>query len=382
MDNNNFTNQTIHIRDEETGGTIDINNPSFYFPSIPKQDNAYTETSFITINGQTQQVDFTYPDKPVTEYQLEMWDTLDKFEEKAWDESNIGIKTGYQTVDDALDGGLYPGFTIVGGDSNLGKTAFMTNLAWNVIQNNQNVYVMDFSLDDSMADKLARTAACSGHLVINAVKTPNKYKSYPLMLARRQKALLNLRNMTDKYIAYDSSHTTFVEDIQNTILSKLIYFDEMKINKKLVVFIDNFHDMDIRERPGLAFKEKFDALAQWAGDFADKYGIILICSAELKKLNGSKRAGVDDLRESVKIKYEAKAILLVYNEVHYRGESANIYYNISGNPYKQPIFEVHFAKNKFNGWKGRLFFEFYPEMAYMKECDPQTQKTFLNIVYG
>lgn len=372
----------IHIKDEESGNNIDIKNPNFYQPSIPEQDISYTETSYFNMNGQVKQIDFTYPDKPSLDYQLEMWDTLNDFEQKAWDSSNVGIKTGYDTIDNAFDGGLYPGFTIVGGDSNLGKTAFMTNLAWNVIQNNQNVYVMDFSLDDSMADKIARTAACSGHLVINAVKTPRKYLNYPLMLARRKQALINLRNMTDKYIAYDSSHTTFVEDIQTTILNKLIYFDEHKIDKKLVVFIDNFHDMDIRERPGLAFKEKFDALAQWAGDFADKYGVILVCSAELKKLNGNKRAGVDDLRESVKIKYEAKAILLVYNEVHYKAESANIYYNIAGNPHKQPIFEVHFAKNKFNRWKGRLFFEFYPEMAYMKECDPQTQKTFLNIVYG
>ena len=213
----------IHIKDEESGSNIDIKNPNFYQPSIPEQDISYTETSYFNMNGQVKQIDFTYPDKPSLDYQLEMWDTLNDFEQKAWDSSNVGIKTGYDTIDNAFDGGLYPGFTIVGGDSNLGKTAFMTNLAWNVIQNNQNVYVMDFSLDDSMADKIARTAACSGHLVINAVKTPRKYLNYPLMLARRKQALINLRNMTDKYIAYDSSHTTFVEDIQTTILNKLIY---------------------------------------------------------------------------------------------------------------------------------------------------------------
>ena len=34
---------------------------------------------------------------------------------------------------------------------------------------------MDFSLDDAMPDKLARVAACSGRLIINAVKTPLNY---------------------------------------------------------------------------------------------------------------------------------------------------------------------------------------------------------------
>ena len=86
--------------------------------------------------------------------------------------------------------------------------------------------------------------------------------------------------------------------------------------------------------------------------------------------------------KNCKIKYEAKAILLVYNEVHYKGDGADIFYMKNNNPFKQPIFEVHFAKNKFGTYKGRNFFEFYPEMAYMKECDPATQKTYSQIIFG
>jgi replicative DNA helicase len=107
-----------------------------------------------------------------------------------------------------------------------------------------------------------------------------------------------------------------------------------------------------------------------------------VCSAELKKLNGSRRPILDDIRESVKIKSEAKAILLVYNEVHYKGESADIFFMKQNVPFKQPIFEVQFAKNKFGTYKGRNFFEFYPEMAFMKECDPNTQKNFTQIIFG
>ena len=372
----------VTIKDEETQKNITIKNPNFYAPTISLQDNGYTETSIINIDGVNKQLDFFTPAKPVDEYQLNMWKTLDDFEMRSWSPQNVGLDTGYKTINDAFDGGLYPGFTIIAGDSNLGKSALMTNLAFNIAELNQDVYVMDFSLDDSISDKLSRMAACSGKLTINAVKTPMKYKNYPLMLARRKNAILKLRNMTDKYIAYDSSFSTFVEDIQQEILNKLIYFDEHQLNKKLVVFIDNFHDMDIREQPNLSAKDKFDTLAQWCQDFSTKYDIILVCTAELKKLNSTRRPALDDLRESVKIKYSAKGVLLVYNEVHYRGEASNIYFNIANNPYKQPIFEVHFAKNKFGSYKGRSFFEFYPDMAYLKECDPQAQKTYLNIVYG
>ena len=52
------------------------------------------------------------------------------------------------------------------------------------------------------------------------------------------------------------------------------------------------------------------------------------------------------------------------------------------NPFKQPIFEVHFAKNKFGTYKGRNFFEFYPDMAFMKECSPSAQKAYSQIIFG
>lgn len=374
----------IQINDQETNKVIKIDNPNFYGPTINTQDIGYVDSSCSIQVDQTQpeSITFEFPDKPTEDYELGMWQTIDEFENNAWQQKNVGIKTGFDSVDKAFDGGLYPGFIIIGGDSNLGKTAFLTQLAWQVSQNNNDVYVMDFSLDDAMPDKLARVCASSGRLIINAVKTPLNYMQYPLMLIRRKQAILNLRKNVGRYRAYDSTFSSFVEDIEKEIEQKLVYFDGNGINKKVVVFIDNFHDLNIMSRPNLSDKEKFDTLAQWCADIAKKYNITVVCTAELKKLNGNRRAMLDDIREAVKIKYEAKAVLLVYNEVHYKGDASDVFYMKQSNPFKQPIFEVHFAKNKFHTYKGRAFFEFYPEMAYMKECDPAAQKTYSQIIFG
>ena len=374
----------IRINDEETNQVVVIDNPNFYGPAIPAQTAAYTDSSCSIQIGNTNpsNITFDYPQKPNEDYELAMWNTLDNFETNAWQAKNVGIKTGFDSVDKAFEGGLFPGFIIIAGDSNLGKSAFITELAWGIVENNNDVYVMDFSLDDAMPDKLARVAACSGKLIINAVKTPLNYMNYPLMLIRRKNAILNLRAHVGQYRAYDSTFSTFIEDIEKEVEEKLIYFDANGINKKLVVCIDNFHDLNIASQPGLQDKAKFDALAQWCSDLAIKHNIVVVCSAELKKLNGNRRPILDDIREAVKIKYEAKAVLLVYNEVHYKGDAADIYFMKQGNPFKQPIFEVHFAKNKFGTYKCRAFFEFYPEMAYMKECDPTAQKTYSQIIFG
>lgn len=374
----------LQVNDQETNELITINDPNFYGPAIPTQDQAYTDSSCEIQIGQTapNTITFKYPAKPTEDYELAMWNTLDNFESNAWQAKNIGIKTGFKSFDKAFDGGLFPGFIIIGGDSNLGKTAMMTQLAWNIVENNKDVYVMDFSLDDAMPDKLSRTAACSSKVIINAVKTPLNYMQYPLMLIRRKNAILNLRAHVGQYRAYDSQFSTFIEDIEKEIEEKLVYFDANGIDKKVVVLIDNFHDLNIMSKPGLTDKNKFDELAQWCSDLAIKHNITVICSAELKKLNGNRRPMLDDIREAVKIKYEAKAVLLVYNEVHYKGDGADVFFMKQNNPFKQPIFEVHFAKNKFGTYKGRAFFEFYPEMAYMKECDDAAQKAYSQIIFG
>ena len=374
----------VQVHDQETDQLITIDNPNFYGPAVSVQDTAYRDsTCNITIGSQKPAaITFDYPAKPLDDYQLDMWTTIDEFENRAWSQKNSGLTSGFSGIDNAFDGGIYPGFTIIAGDSNLGKTALMSQLAWNIATLNPNAYVMDFSLDDAMPDKLSRVAASSGKLIINAVKTPLNYMSYPLMLIRRKNAILNIRRNVDKYRAYDSRFSTFIEDIEEEIEKKLIEFDAKGLNKKLVVCIDNFHDMNVQGKSSMSDKEKYDMLAQWCSDLAIKHDIPIICSAELKKLNGNRRPILDDIREAVKIKYEAKAVLLVYNEVHYKGEGADVFFMKNGVPFKQPIFEVHFAKNKFHTYKGRLFFEFYPEMAYMRECDPNAQKTYTQLIFG
>ena len=377
--------EIITIRDEDTNKNIRITNPTFFGPAIPSSEKRYVEQGCeVQIEGsESKSITFTYPDKPEEDYELDMWRTIDDFETKAWQSKNIGLKSGFESVDKAFDGGIYPGFIIIAGDSNLGKSAYITQLAWNISTlNDGNAYVMDFSLDDAMPDKLSRVAACCGKVIINSVKTPLNYTNYPLMLIRRKNAMIEIRNNVANYRAYDSNFSSFVEDIEEEVKRKLIYFDSNNIDKKLVVCIDNFHDLNVKEQPNLQDKAKFDFLAQWCSDLAIKYNIVVIATAELKKLNSTRRPMLDDIREAVKIKYEAKAILLVYNEVHYKGESADVFFMKNNNPKKQPIFEVHFAKNKFGTYKGRAFFEFYPEMAYMKECSPDEQKTYSNVIFG
>lgn len=319
----------------------------------------------------------------MADYQVEQWNTINEFEEKSWSDANRGLSMGWASMDHALEG-LQTGFHIVAGDSNIGKTSFMSQMAWNVAtMNGDDAYVIDFSLDDPMLDKMSRVIAAGKRVLINAVKTPRQYLKYPKMLQRRADGLKELREMVDCYKAYDQDHGTNVEDIAETIKNHIIELKAAGEKRKVVAFIDNFHDLttDHPDSKG-SDKSKYDYLAQYVSDLATQLDIPIVCSAEFKKLNGFRRPSIDDIRETVKIKYEAKSVMLCYNEVSLKGEGASVYFNKAGDASKQAVYEVSFAKNKYSKFKGRIYFEGYPEMAYFIEADEESTKRYNNVVYS
>lgn len=317
------------------------------------------------------------------DYEKEQWETINQFEEKAWSTMNRGLKSGWDSIDKAL-GGIQTGFHLIGGDSNIGKTSFISQLAAGIASNNRDdVYVIDFSLDDPILDKVSRMIACMQKVIINAVKSPRAYKQYPKMLERRYRGLEELRDMVDCYKCYDMEHGTDFETIIETVKRHAVELSAAGEKRKIVVFIDNFHDLttDHPESKG-SDKNKYDYLARAVSDAATLLDAPIICSAEFKKINGFRRPVLDDLRESVKIKYEAKSIMLCYNEVSLKGEAAAVYFNKVGDTSKQPVYEVEFAKNKFSSFKGRIFFEGYPEMAYFTESDDDSTQRYKNVIYA
>lgn len=333
---------------------------------------------------------YSHMHKPTNllQHESEMWDVLDDFEQKAWSPQSDGIKTGWADFDKAFDGGLQPGWIIVGAASNVGKTGWLSQLGWQIIQNNNDVFVMDFSLDDPMKEKIPRVVASSNKVLINSVKNPNNYTQYPDMLKRRKQGMEMLRNSVNQYRVYDANHGTDIDEIETSIKNMIVNLEEEalqtgKDRKRLVVLIDNFHDLTTTAKEALGSdKMKYDYLAQRVKDMSIRYEITILTTGEFKKLNGFRRSTVDDLRESVKIIYEASAILLLHNEVGMKGEAASVYYEIQGKPQKQPVLEVKFGKNKMSSYKGRLFFEFYPEMSYFEPSDHNAAKRYNNLIYS
>lgn len=292
-----------------------------------------------------------------------------------------GFKTGFSRIDHALNC-LQPGLHLVAGESNLGKSAFINQLALQIVANTPNVHVMDITIDDSEFEKRCRVVANLSKIPINDIKA---YRRMELLEPGKcdliDLALEQLKRYSYRYSIVSGSDLTTTKELMDAVKERIFELNALPEPLELVVFIDSFHDIqpDSKIPPGM---NPYEYTAKVISDLASDYNIPVVCTAELKKINGFRRPIVDDVRDSVKIRYKAKSIMLCYNELGLRGENADIYFlkNSGGEKIRYPVFEVHIAKNKFNNWKGRLFYEFWPEMALFVEPNKYDHIQYLKLV--
>jgi replicative DNA helicase len=302
-------------------------------------------------------------------------DSMDKYSWKRGVQG--GLDFGFPQLTNAFEV-LTTGLFLVAGSANTGKSALMLQMAWQITQaNKDNAVCLYFSLDDNINDILPRVIAMDQKIPINAVSKPAKYEHLTDVMIRRTAGLNKLKDSAGWFNMLDSSSGSSIEFIKRKTEE---YHKEVKAaGKQLVVFIDNFHDITTDDqRLNADTKLKFDHIATVLADMCTIMDLPILCTAELRKLNGNRRPAVDDVRETVKIAYIAKAILLCFNEVGLKGQNADVYYNRPGSTDKFPVLEVHIGKNKYSSYKGRVFYEFIPEFSCLKEVPPEGAQTYLS----
>lgn len=290
-----------------------------------------------------------------------------------------GLKTGWRRLDRALNG-LQPGLHIIAAEANSGKSMLTNQLAWQIVNYNENVHVIDITLDDTKLEKYCRLVAHISGLPINTVKRAGIGKTRdPKIYESVRSTVEILKQAAAKYEVIDGNQAGSVGQMLGLIKSRRVDLLAMENPMQPVVFIDSFHDVlpDIKTSSETG---RYDYIAQALSEAANELDIPIVCTAELRKLNGIRRPVLDDIRESVKIRYEAKSVLLCYNDVGSRGENADVFFYHSCDVAKYPVFEAHVAKNKFNSVKGRICFEFIPELAYFREPDDATHRKYLDII--
>lgn len=327
-----------------------------------------------------------------------MLHNIDEVNKYTWSRGELGgLDWGFESLNQAYEG-LNTGIHLVGGQSNTGKSAFMLYLAQAIANANRELsaritkkaYCIYFSLDDTNNELIPRLVAIDQKIKINAVSFPKKYEHNKEVMEKREQGFENLKENV-KYIGMqDANEGSSIEYIVETCKDLQIQLDEMEPNVyTLVIIIDNFHDIDVDAKGYTEDNARYDFITDKLMKLAYDLDSPIICSAEFKKISGGRRPQRDDIRSSGKISYASKNIMLCHNDYSIRQEQAGVFWELTDQSEfgeettkKMPVWEVQIDKNKFGSQKGRLFWEFMPEMSTFRESSKENSLKYTQMLQG
>lgn len=323
--------------------------------------------------------------------------SYEEFDERAYKKGNGYKCPGFPAIEKHLEG-LETGMYLFSGESNSGKSAAMMNIIKNICScEENNLFGIYYSLDDSKNEIIPRIVAMEQSIPIGVVAKPNRFKEmiefsmddngamYAEFLEKRELGLEKLKSESNSFLIEDANKIKNTTDIKNHI--KMVkaflkshyeglgdYEKAEKIN--VIIAIDALNDirLDPKVYGRVKKDEQAEEVAKFVKDLTTEFDIIVFASTHLRKLNGNRRPVLDDLREANTLVYEASVVWLVYNDVSKNKGGAKIYFNDQGEP--GPILEMDWAKNKKSSYKGRTFNMFRPNLSQIKECTDKDMQSY------
>lgn len=317
---------------------------------------------------------------------------IDNFEEYV-ENKGEGYKTpNFPILEEKVEG-LEAGMYLFAGESNSGKTALMMNMLFDLCTcEENNLFGVYYSLDDSRNEIFPRFIAMDQMIPIGAVSKPKRYQDkiddldekaveYEEYLDKRKIGIERMRELKTKLKILDGNRIKSAEQLHSHIEKVKIFLEAEAPEKNLIVAIDALNDIRFSEKRLKPGNELNSEIAKTVKGWATEFDIPIFGSCHLRKINGNRRPVLDDLKESGEYVYEASLTWLVHNEVSKNKQASNIYFNITDSEEKMPILEIDWAKNKKSSFKGRTYCYFLPEMSKLTECDKEASKRFDALIY-
>lgn len=272
--------------------------------------------------------------------------------------------TKFKNLCENIDG-LQPGLYIIGAETNVGKTALLTNIALDLMDTNPEVRVLYFSLDDSWSVITNRFLGILTGLELNKVQRKQASAVDAIKVRDAYQELACLANDGRLYIKDLSEVTNFN---QAEAVVRELYDDG-----NLAVFIDGLYNLEV-EGIGGGIREVNIERANKLKLLVDTYRIPLICTAELRKKTKeegiNKKPTVSDIMETGKFGYNANVVWLL---------SADYKESKDGDEFE---LSLNYEKNKLSHFKGYQPLTFIKSKGIVKEGDPILNHFIENIKTG
>lgn len=329
----------------------------------------------------------------------EIESSYDSFNSRAWNKGTGYLTRNFPRFNDCMEG-LDAGLYMFAGESNSGKSAFVSSLMWDYVTNeDNNLFGIYFSLDDNAEDLIPRFIAQAQDIPISVVSKPQRWADQATdnnilsrkaeeYLAKREEGIEMMKSMNRKFCIIDSTKVNSGEQMLKMCKNiQALVRSEINPDANILVVIDSLSDMVFEDVGFRTDKELNDYIARavkhWAVD-------ILKCpilgTLHLRKIDQNRRPTVADVKESGRYVYEASFLGLIHNDVSRNKQAATIFADNpeyeEENPGRIPIIELDWAKNKKSSFKGRTFNEFHTNESKVIECSDDEHERINHIFYS
>jgi DNA primase len=273
---------------------------------------------------------------------------------------------------EAVSGDWTGTLNVLGGAANTGKTGLMAAMALQLAMSEDNNSLVLFHTIDDTVPQFTTRLVCQyaeqkySSITLNMIKNPSGFPAAKAINDARKYGYNEIKKlvMQNRLIVRGGEQGKGANTL--SFAQEMIrYYKKMFPDKRIVYFLDNFHRL--RDFASMDERLRFKALSNATKDMAKKEEIPVWATMEYNKAGAwDGRPTNNSIAESAAMEYDANVIIHIYNELHQKGDDAQLYFTRTdhqGRAYKAPRLELIFGKNKIGSFKGKLYFDFYTEQS-------------------
>jgi len=329
---------------DETADSYDVSDLWYDLLSQETEAQEDAKKSFVKmLNGYAVSKDPYYP---LTEF---LQSKLEKDQARDSDKLLGYNLKKFKTLANNIDG-IQSGFYVIGSETNGGKTAFLCNLALDLIESNEGLTGIYFTLGDNKDTVLNRFLSIVSNLPLNQVQRLQKTKWHTTILQKSYRYLSKMAK-EERFYLRDASE---IQDIDS-----LVQEVRRRMNRELFVVIDDLYNLE-KGSTEADHRERIKEHANRLKSLADVYRIPIICSGELHKKDHNASTdrvpAIEDLMKAGRFASNANLVLLLYSD-------KLKYYNNDD----EPLVNLKYAKNKLSHYRGTDKIKFIKRTSRIQE---------------
>ena len=238
-----------------------------------------------------------------------------KLKEKSLSPSLAGLSSGFYDLDSITQGFQNSDLIIIAGRPSMGKTAFCTNIALNILKKYKSS-ILFFSLEMSKEQLIYRILANETEINNFRLKTGHLYQNDWVQI---NKVIENL-----------SSLPLFIYDLPNLSINDI----RLKIQKTIseqnqvsLIIIDYLQLMQYSKQQAINRVQELSTITRGLKGLAREFKVPIIALSQLSRSvenRINKRPILSDLRESGSIEQDADLVLMLYRDSYYNSNNKPI----------------------------------------------------------